>query len=229
MVKIERKDTEKTRQAIQSLASEKKKASGKCNTPEVVEALEEIFHDKCYICESKNAVPKEIEHLRPHGGNADLKFDWNNLFLACAYCNHIKSDKYTPIWDCTQVEVDELISFRKAGHFGTDESLTFAKVEGADETLATAMTCELLQRVYHGKTKQEEFGAKILRNAVISELSKFKNCIRNYRQSSGEDKEDLSELIKKDLKSNSQFVAFKRWVVRDNPDWCNDFIDCWKN
>lgn len=229
MVKIERKDTNKTRQAIQSLNRKKNKASGKYNTSEVFEALTEIFHGKCYICEDKNSTSWEVEHLTPHGGNAELKFDWYNLFLACHHCNHIKSNKYTPILDCTAVEVDEIISFRKLGYFGVDEKLSFDKVDDTDTRQEISVTCKLLERVYYGTTPQERLGATKIRNAVMKELSKFKNYVREYREATGADKEDSFDLIRRELKSNSPFAAFKRWMVRDNPEWCSDFIDCWKD
>ena len=227
MVKIERTDTEKSRLAISSLAKEKSKATGKCNTPEVVNALEETFHGKCYICENKRATSLQVEHLQPHNGNADLKFDWKNLFLACGRCNHIKSDSYTPILDCTKLEVDEFIAFRKIGFFGVKESLTFEKVGDFDDHTID-MTCELLQRVHYGKIRQEESEAKMLRHAIREEMHKFKEYVREYDESFSEDKLDLFCRIKMELKSNSPFTAFKRWVVRDNPVICADFIDCWK-
>ena len=54
MIKIERKETEKTKQAIADLqkASE---IEGDYNTESVNQALKEIFHGKCYICENKAA------------------------------------------------------------------------------------------------------------------------------------------------------------------------------
>ena len=73
MVKIERKETEKSKLAIRSLEKEKAKSSGKCNTDEVVDALRGIFHDKCYICEYKDATSWEVEHLKPHGGDYRFK------------------------------------------------------------------------------------------------------------------------------------------------------------
>lgn len=228
MVKIERKDTDKTLRAICSLASEKNKKSGRCNTDDVLEALQEVFHGKCYICESNQSSTEEVEHLIPHAGNLDLKFDWNNLFLACAHCNRIKGSTYTPILDCTKVDVDEIISFRKIGYFGTDEFLSFDRVDENDIRQEIDMTRKLLQRVYYGKTKKEIFGAKKIRKDLIIELSKFKNYVREYRRTTTEYKKDLFFLICTKLKSNSPFAAFKRWVVRDNPDWCRDFMDCWK-
>ena len=227
MVKIERKNTEKSKLAVNSLAKEKAKSSGKCNTDEVIKALQEIFHHKCYICENKHSTEWEVEHLIPHGDNLDLKFDWNNLFWACGHCNHIKGKKFTPILNCTEVEVDEIISFRKIGYFGTNESLKFEKVDSSSNNKEIQMTCKLLKRVYYGKTPQEQIGAKILRHDIRDELTEFKNYVRDYNEATGEDKEDLFLTIRNKLKSNSQFAAFKRWIVRDNPN-CKDFIDCWK-
>ena len=231
MVKIERKSTEKTQLAINSLAKEKTKSSGKCNTDEVVTALQEIFHNKCYICENKNVIEWEVEHLIPHGNDPNLKFDWENLFWSCGRCNHIKGDQFTPILNCTKVAVDEIISFRKVGYFGIEESLKFEKVdidnEDEVEDEKIQMTCDLLQRVYYGKTLQEKVGAKMLRHDVQNELSKFKNYVRDYQDATGEDKKDLFVTIRNSLKSNSKFAAFKRWIVRDNSN-CKDFLDCWK-
>ena len=149
------------------------------------------------------------------------------MFWACGYCNHIKSDAFNPILDCTKVDVDEIIYFRKVGYFGIEESLKFEKVDDISDDVKIQMTCDLLNRVYYGKTPQEKIGAKMLRKAVREELTKFKNLIRDYNETTGDDKEELFLTIRSNLKSNSAFAAFKRWIVRDNPN-CKDFIDCWK-
>ena len=43
-------------------------------------------------------------------------------------------------------------------------------------------------------------------------------------EAEGEDKEDVKELIVRQLKFNSSFVAFKRWIVRDNRDALSEFL-----
>lgn len=227
MVKIERKNTEKTALAIASLKKKKIQSSRTCNTPEVVEALMETFHQKCYLCESKSFGKYEVEHLIPHGGDKDLKFDWNNLFLACGHCNHIKGNSFNPILDCTKVEVDEIISFRKIGYFGIAESLQFEPVSNFPNNKEIQMTCNLLQRIHYGKTPQEKVSAKMLRHCIRQELTDFKNYIRDYLESTGENKKDLFITICNQLKSNAPFAAFKRWIVRDNAN-CKDFLDYWK-
>lgn len=96
MIKIERKETEKTKKAIADLW-EAKQSGSPCNTENVNRALKETFHGKCYICENKEATSYQIEHLILHRKNVELKYNWNNLFWSCAHCNNIKSDKYEPI------------------------------------------------------------------------------------------------------------------------------------
>ena len=61
------------------------------------------------LCEDQGLTSCQIEHLKPHKSDPELKFSWDNLFLVCTHCNNIKGDKYWPIWDCTQEDVDALL------------------------------------------------------------------------------------------------------------------------
>ncbi len=62
--------------------------------------LERVFHNKCAYCESKNPGKLEVEHYRPksevkdengkkvgHPGYYWLAYNWENLLLACPWCN----------------------------------------------------------------------------------------------------------------------------------------------
>ena len=212
MIKVERKSSEKAEKAIESLRREKAR-SGSYNTPEVNAALREMFHGKCYICENKQITSYQIEHLVSHRGNADLKYDWNNLFLACAHCNNTKLDKYEPIIDCTKENVEALIAFRRTGYFGTDEKLLFEKL---DDRIEVENTIKLLQEVYYGSTPQKKMESTILRRMLSKELSAFKEYVREYHEAEDEEKEDLKYLLQKELRDSSPFAAFKRWLIRDN-------------
>ncbi len=220
MIKVERKLTEKSKKAIDSLKREKLK-NGSYNTPEVNAALKEMFHGKCYICENRQIVSYQIEHLNPHRGNTELKFDWDNLFLSCAHCNNTKSDKYDPIIDCTKENVERMIAFRKEGYFGTDEKLVF---EMLDRRVETENTVKLLQEVYYGSTPQKKMEAKILRRMLRKELSEFKEYVREYKEAEDEEKEDLKFLLQQQLKDSSPFAAFKRWLIRDNKDAYSELL-----
>lgn len=221
MIRVERKITEKSKRAIDSLKIEKSK-NGSYNTPEVNAALKEMFHGKCYICENKQITSYQIEHLIPHRGDIKLKYDWNNLFLACAHCNNIKLDKFDPIIDCTKEQVEELIAFRREGYFGTDEKLTFDLL---DSRIETQNTVKLLEAVYYGSTPQKKMEAKILRRTLRKELAEFKEYVREYKEAEDEEREDLQYLLRQQLQDSSPFAAFKRWLIRDNKEFYLELLE----
>lgn len=212
MIKVERKFTEKAQNAIVSLKEAKLKNST-YNTPQVNAALREMFHGKCYICENNQITSYHIEHLVPHRKNIDLKYDWNNLFLACAHCNNTKLGKYEPILDCTKENVEALIAFRKRGYFGVEEEFVFDVLDQREETLNTA---KLLREVYYGSTSQKKMEAKILRKILRKELCEFKELVQEYQEAEEDEKEELKCLLKQQLSDRSPFAAFKRWLIRDH-------------
>ena len=144
MIKIERRSMEKTRRAVVDLKKAKQVGST-YNTESVNLALREVFYGKCYICENKDVTSCQIEHLISHHENKELKYDWENLFWACAHCNNTKADRYEPILDCTKESVEKLIAFRKKGYFGEDEKLEFTALQKNE---AVKNTIALLEAVY---------------------------------------------------------------------------------
>ena len=108
MIKVERR-----KEPPKSLAIEKMKSQGKYNNFDVVDALNEDFENKCYICGLKGLQEIEVEHLIPHYGDIDKKFDWNNLFLSCPHCNSVKNKKKynTGIIDCCVSDPEERLLF----------------------------------------------------------------------------------------------------------------------
>ena len=214
MIKIERKETAKTQMAVADLESARQ-AGTTYNTESVNQALWEVFHGKCYVCENKTATSYQIEHLVPHRGNPSLKYNWNNLFLVCAHCNNVKLAKYDPILDCTKERVEKLIAFRKSGYFGADEKLEF--VPQKEETEAVKNTVALLKDVYYGTTPQKKMEARVLRKTLRNDLSKFKEYVREYQEAENEEeKDDLGNLLKQELRDSSAFTALKRWLIWDH-------------
>lgn len=208
--------------APEILEKEKSKSNGDYNQPEVLDALKLVFAKKCYICENKNITSYNIEHLRPHRNvDKDLKFGWDNLFLACAHCNNIKSDNYEHILDCTKVNIDELIAFRKNGNFAWNEKIEITALEN---NIEVEETVDLLHKVYNGTTAMKKLESCNIRIELRKEISKFIDSINEYVEAEGEDKEDAKGLIIRQLKFNSPFVAFKRWIVRDNRDALSEFL-----
>lgn len=226
MVRFDRLDTEKSRAAVRSLA-EAQKINGDSNTPEVFAALSEMFHGKCYICENKKSITSfQVEHLNPHQGDPALKYAWDNLFLSCAHCNNTKGNKYSPILDCTHIDVDRRISFHFKFRFLkplTNEREIF--LEALDDNPETQNTLELLTDVYYGKTPQKKAEANLIHCEIRRQLSNFIVDICEYNETEDvEDKRDLFFKIKAELKNNSEYTAFKRWIILDYRELCEDFL-----
>ena len=58
-------------------------------------------HGKCCYCElaiSNDGPDKHVEHFRPQSRCEELKYEWDNLLLACAGCNVEKWCKF-PVMD----------------------------------------------------------------------------------------------------------------------------------
>lgn len=64
--------------------------------PEIKEKLKEETYNKCIYCESKigHNTPGDIEHIKPVSLNESLRFEWNNLTIACTECNRRKNDYF---------------------------------------------------------------------------------------------------------------------------------------
>lgn len=222
MIKFSRLDTEKARAAVGAL--QRAKASKKSyNTPEVNAVLAEMFCGKCYICESKEGISSfQIEHLKPHGEDTELKYDWKNLFWSCAHCNNSKNANYDPILDCSQVDVDNKIAFRKEGYFGKDEKYQFLPLEESEEV---RNTISLLQEVYYGSTPQKRMESVNIRRALRENLSRFKNLVRAYYEAEEFDKEDIRCAIRREVGKGAAFAAFKRWLLWDYKDTYGELVE----
>ncbi|XCP84165.1 HNH endonuclease [Roseburia hominis] len=222
MIKYSRRETPRAKAAIEALKIAKE-SRGSYNTPEVNAALAELFRGKCYICENKEGVSSyQIEHLVPHRGNPELKYDWNNLFWSCAHCNNIKNAKYEPILDCTKVEADRKIAFRKEGYFGRDEKFEFLALE---DSVEVENTVALLYEAYYGSTPQKRLEATNIRRALRRNLSDFKNLIREYDEAEEYDKEDFKYAIRREVEEGAPFAAFKRWLLWDNKEKYRNLIE----
>lgn len=223
MIYIKRTNSEEAKQAIEVLAKEKSK-NGTYNKQEVNRALNSIFYGKCYICESNIGTSVEIDHLIPHKGDIDLKFEWNNLFWACGHCNNTKGVKYTPILNCNEVHVDKKIAFRKVGFLAEEEKYYFESV--GEKTNEIEMTIKLLEAVYYGTTEQKRIEAVNIRRLVRENLSNFKSYIQAYEEETNEKyKKDIRICIEHELQENSAYTAFKRWIIWDNQDKYPEFVE----
>jgi len=66
--------------------------------PELKPYLEERLGPFCSYCEMKVA-PTDVEHKLPKGLFPELRTEWDNLLLACDYCNSTKGQRPTTLAD----------------------------------------------------------------------------------------------------------------------------------
>lgn len=206
---------EKTFPAPNSLDIEYNKTDGKYNQEDVLEQLYIDFKNKCYLCESKGIESINIEHFAPHKKiNKIRKFNWSNLFWACSHCNKIKSDK-EDFLNC--IVKDENIDIKIKYLLNDDLIENKVVIEAIDTDVKTQNTTKLLREIYNGSTTQNKFQAREKRNKLYDELSDFTSLLLKYiRTEDTLKKEDLLVNIKRELSNESQFTAFKRWIIRTN-------------
>lgn len=208
MIKIVRRDTEKSRRAMIELERFLRRGTGECSTQAIMDALEECFYGKCYLCENKMITSYEVEHLRPHRGRAELKYDWNNLFLSCRHCNNIKGENFTNILDCTKYAVDELIAFRET----SDMEII---VEALSNDASVIETVDLLRKCYDGNTPQKKMEAKTIKRHLHKELLEFKDLLMLKESNNEQEVNDAILAIERETGESSAFTSFKRWILKD--------------
>jgi len=206
---------EKSQPAPECLDTEKAKAYGDYKCGDVLERAKTDFKNKCYICGYKEPSSINVEHFRPHKGNKELKFQWENLFWSCSHCNNTKLDKYDDIINCTDINEDIENRLKITMRPFPKEIVI---IESLDQNESTLSTAKLLDAVFNGTTKLKTIEASNVRNKVLDEIRDFQGHLCNY-YSDGFDDDDKTNIlahIKRHLRKSSNFTAFKRWIIREN-------------
>lgn len=204
---------EKSQPAPECLAIEKQKVNGDCKCGCVLERLHTDFKNKCYICEIAEPTSINVEHFKPHRGDINLKFDWNNLFFACTYCNKIKHDKFENILNCT--DPNDFIN-EKLGYKVDPFPIFSVNIDVVVNDSAALATKELLLTVFNGNTKSQKLEAGNLRKILQKELEDFQKNLVNYEVSDFKEKQDYLKKIEYHLNKASAFTSFKRQIIKDN-------------
>ncbi len=206
---------EKSQPEPECLAIEKEKADGDYKCDNVLTKIKEDFKNKCYICEYKEPETINVEHFRPHNGNKDLKFSWDNLFWSCSHCNNTKLDKYDDILNCTDLNDDVENKLKYIIKPFPFEEVKIEELDNSPDTLATK---ELLIAVYNGTTKLKTIESANLRNKLLDEIVAFQGLLYDYflDTNSADDLEYFLIKIRGHINRASNFTAFKRWIILDN-------------
>jgi len=207
---------DKSQPAPACLAVEQAKADGDYKCDDVLDRIKDDFFNKCYICEYKEPVTINVEHFKSHQGNKVLKFDWNNLFWSCAHCNLTKSTYYDDLLNCTintdNVETALEYKMNPFPHEDVVINILTPSQKATD-------TKELILKVFNGTTKLKSLEAANLKTKLLVEIQSFQKDITEYYNDANDD--DMNEFlflkIKRSLSRKSNFTAWKRWIIRNNP------------
>ncbi len=179
-----------------------------CNDDAVVRQMDNDQNGKCYICESRMTTDFEVEHRHSvaHQGGRD---DWENIFLACSYCNDKKGARFDNILNPAECDAEVLIQHKydtSSGRF------VFSSAEEANG--AVNATIELLELIFNGakpgmlKIREEKF-----RKRFIYEYNGFLERLAQYVQSKDVEAE---RHVLADLESTSEYLGFKYHVIMSN-------------
>jgi|SRR6218665_176748 len=212
----------KSQPAPDCLEIEKAKANGDYKCANVLERIKDDFKNKCYICEDKEPTSINVEHFRPHKGDKNLKFDWNNLFWSCSHCNNTKSGNYENILNCTDRthDVENKLKYIFVPFPG--EHVQIVELDNSPETL---MTKELLMAAYNGTTVLKKIESDSLRKKLLKEIMDFQQLLCEYFMdtNSPENKDYFLMKIRDHFHRGSSFTAFKRWIILRNETLKNEF------
>lgn len=184
------------------------------NADSVCKQILEDQNDKCYLCERIVTTNYQIEHLQSQSNRSDLRKDWNNLFIACQYCNGRKSNKGDDIVHPSTVNAEELMKQHN------DFPAKKVRFMPQSNDHAVVQTASLLSRLYNGKSlirnhKEERFYEEYLRK-----LNVFQHAVNQYLTTHNEDyKKAIIEL----LHINSELLGFKYHIIKENAALYKEF------
>ena len=181
----------------------------------VLQMLAEDCHNKCYICENK-PLDINIEHIVSHRGDISKKYDWDNLFIACSYCNGIKGQRFNNILNPVTCDPEKHITLSLKMSDGLIESVQIEISQGSEIDESVLETAELLEYVYNGNfTEMKNLGAANLRNEyLLPDMQHFLNYIVNHML---EPDLGYDVFIMREISRSAKFAAFKRKIIGDTP------------
>lgn len=180
---------------------------------DIIDQLEHDSGNKCYICELAKLPDINVEHLHPHHGDPDLKFDWNNLFLCCPHCNSIKNRAVyeKDIIDCCLVDPELLVDQRV-----NDDKITVSARVDTQEARNTAALIEDCFELRNHRIRKN--GADVRSEELRKTKLRLKMRLRAYSAPNQTDakKERHFAMLRGMLSRKAKFAGFLRTYIRDH-------------
>lgn len=188
----------------------------KCD--EVKNALLEDQNDKCYICERKVTTDYEVEHLASQKNNTEKVNEWENLYIACNYCNDKKKTAFDDIKHPDTYDVEDVITH---SFDAMNESVLFS----TSSTDADVMkTVKLLKRMFNGTNapKQRNLMENRFYNQFKMKYNYFQAAVHDYLLGKTD---EMRPVINQLLSEKSEYLAFKYTIIMQNETLKKEFGD----
>lgn len=185
---------------------------------DVKELLFEDQFGKCYLCESETAQNFVIEHLRSKHKYPELTCDWNNLFLACPYCNGKKLDKSDALLHPCEAPLELLIDI-SPDFMSPVHRVDIRPLVDCDEALQC--TIDLLESIHNGaksgmRTKRENVFYQLMREHLLD----FQERVLDFLHAANE---HTRQAVAESLHLSQPFLSAKLSLLRRCPELLEEF------
>lgn len=174
--------------------------------------------EKCYICERRCETDYEVEHLMSRKHYPQKENDWQNLYLACGYCNRKKGNFHDDMLHPDLCDVEELITHRVNL---VSERAIFSSPDRRPEVQSAI---RLMSKVYNGSARGRH--TRRLREQRFwdyfrKEYVDFLGVVNDFLAGHQDSENDVRGLL--DIRE--EFLAFKYDVIKNNPVLLRAFQD----
>lgn len=174
-------------------------------------------HSKCYLCERELVTDFQIEHNKSKSNYPLLRCDWNNLFLACAYCNGKKSNNFDSTIHASTNNIEELL-IQKID-FSNKKAIQLATSAITPEI---DCTIKLLDRIFNGTKKMRDTKEEKFFEYCFSRILHFQQMVLNFlNDSTAENK----TIVEEELSIEKELLGFKYWIIKSNTTLWDNFQD----
>lgn len=185
----------------------------KCD--EVKKALLEDQDDKCYICERKVTTDYEVEHLASQKNNTEKVNEWENLYIACNYCNDKKKNAFDDIKHPDTYNVEEVIIH---DFDAMNENVLFSTASTDAGVMKTVL---LLQRMFNGtNAPKRNLMETRFYNQFKMKYNHFQGVVHDYLSGKTDEMRPVIEHL---LGEKSEYLAFKYTIIMQNERLKKDF------
>lgn len=186
------------------------------NCDEVKQAILDDQKDKCYICERKVTTDYQVEHLASRSHHLEKENEWENLFIACNYCNDRKKHFYDDIPLPNQVEFENVIS--QNVDLKTQKAVFV--VSGTDPQMLKLK--DLLVKLFNGKG----FCRNLMESRFWNQfMSVYRNFLRRIATYKVNPTEENKQIVIEELSIEQPALGFKYAFIKGDAELWSVFKD----